>query len=314
MITTLAVMTSLVALAQNPAPADAVPTALSPTDVGPRQGALVIVGGGQLGPEIVRRFVTLAGGKDADVVVIPTAAENDPVDTKRVAEGFSRTFGFKNVTVIHTRDRTEADSEGFVAPLKKAKAVWFNGGRQWRIVDSFLGTRTQREIEAVLERGGVIGGSSAGATIQGSYLVRGARDGNDILMAKGYEQGFSYLRGVAIDQHILPRHRTDDLVQVIGAHPELLGLGIDESTAVVVEGDRFEVIGRGVVGVYDGKNHDGKRYYFLASGERYDLKQRRRVSSGANGFPQPGPGPRPTSPGRTTSPAVGPTAEQSPPR
>jgi cyanophycinase len=312
MITILAVMATLASLAQNPAPADAVPAVSAPTAVGPRQGALVIVGGGQLGPEIVKRFVTLAGGKDADVVVIPTAAENDPVDAKRVAEGFSRSFGFKNVTVIHTRDRAEADSEGFVAPLKKARAVWFNGGRQWRIVDSYLGTRTQHEIEAVLERGGVIGGSSAGATIQGSYLIRGARDGNDILMAKGYEQGFGYLRGVAIDQHILPRNRADDLVQVIGAHPEILGLGIDESTAVVVEGDRFEVIGRGVVGVYDGKNHDGKRYYFLAPGERYDLKERRRVSSGANGPPPSRPRPSPS--GRPASTAAGPPAEQSPPR
>jgi cyanophycinase len=281
-------LVSFALLAQNPAPTGASSTEPTPTAtaVGPRQGALVIVGGGQAGPEIIKRFVTLAGGKDADVVVIPAAAEKDPVDTKRVAEGFSRSFGFKNVTVLHTRDRAEANSEGFIAPLKKAKAVWFNGGRQWRIVDSFLGTRTQREIEAVLERGGVIGGSSAGATIQGSYLVRGARDGNDILMAKGYEQGFGYLRGVAIDQHILPRNRAADLVQVIGAHPELLGIGIDESTAIIVEGDRFEVIGRGVVGIYDGKNHDGKRYYFLAPGERFDLKGRRRVSSEPDPAPQ----------------------------
>jgi cyanophycinase len=312
MLFSIAVIASLTSLAQNPAPADAAPAVAAQTAVGPRQGTLVIVGGGQVGPDIVKRFVTLAGGKDAAAVVIPTAAENDPVNVKAVAEGFSRTFGFKNVAVIHTRDRGEADSDGFVAPLKKAKAVWFNGGRQWRIVDSYLGTRTQREIEAVLERGGVIGGSSAGATIQGSYLVRGARDGNDILMAKGYEQGFGYLRGVAIDQHILPRHRTDDLVQVIGAHPELLGLGIDESTAVVAEGDRFEVIGRGVVGIYDGKDHDGKRYYYLAPGERYDLKQRRRVSSEVNESPRSGARPTPSRP--TVSPAVGPAADHTPSR
>lgn len=305
-------LTMAALLAPNPAPANDTPAEPAPTVVGPRQGALVIVGGGQVGPEIIARFVALAGGKDAEAVVIPTAAERDLVDVKRVAERFSKAFGFKNVTVIHTRDRAEADSEGFVAPLKKAKAVWFDGGRQWRIVDSYLGTRTQREIEAVLERGGVIGGRSAGATIQGSYLVRGARDGNDILMAKGYEQGFGYLRGVAIDQHILPRRRADDLVQVIGAHPELFGLGIDESTAVVVEGDRFEVIGRGVVGVYDGKEHDGKRYFFLAPGERFDLKERRRASSGGNSAP--GPGARPTPPGRTAPPAADPAAEQTPPR
>jgi cyanophycinase len=209
--------------------------------------------------------------------VIPSASETDPGDLKRAGEQFSKAFGFTNATVLHTRDRTQADSEEFVEPLKKAKAVWFDGGRQWRLVDAFAGTRTQREIEAVLARGGVIGGSSAGATIQGSYLVRGAREGNQVMMAKGYEEGFGYLRGVAIDQHILPRNRVDDLVPVIEAHPELLGLGIDESTAVVVTGDRFEVIGRGVVGIYDGKDHDGKRYYLLAPGEKYDLKARRRV-------------------------------------
>jgi cyanophycinase len=274
------ILATLALLAQDPAPTN---PAASPT-VGPPRGSLVIVGGGQLGPEIINQFVALAGGKDAEVVVIPTAAENDadgndPVDPKRTAQTFTRVFGFKNVSVLHTRDRAEADSDAFVAPLKKAKAVWFDGGRQWRLVDAYAGTKAQREIEAVLARGGVIGGSSAGATIQGSYLVRGAREGNHIMMAKGYEEGFAYLRGVAIDQHILPRKRADDLVQVIDAHPELLGLGIDEATAVVVEGDRFEVIGRGVVGIYDGKDHDGKRYYFLAPGERFDLKDRRRVAT-----------------------------------
>ena len=300
-------------LAQNPAPANAAPAAPARTVVGPQRGALVIVGGGQTGPEITGRFVTLAGGKDAEVVVIPTAAERDPVDIKRVGERFSQAFGFKNVTVLHTSDRAEADSEGFVAPLKKARAVWFDGGRQWRIVDAFAGTRTQREIEAVLERGGVIGGSSAGATIQGSYLVRGAREGNDILMAKGYEQGFGYLRGVAIDQHILPRRRADDLVPVIEAHPDLLGIGIDESSAIVVNGDRFEVIGRGVVGIYDGKDHDGKRYYFLAPGERFDLKGRRRAASAANAAPGPGTN-RPARPGQPSPTAADPAAEQTPPR
>jgi cyanophycinase len=82
---------------------------------------------------------------------------------------------------------------------------------------------------------------------------------------------------VAVDQHLLPRKRVGDLPAVVAAHPELLGIGIDESTAVVVEGDRFEVIGRGVVGIYDGRDHDGRPYYLLAPGERFDLKARRRL-------------------------------------
>ena len=174
--------------------------------VGPPSGALVVDGGGETS-ETVKRFVALAGGVESPIVLIPTASESDPVDLKRAEQAFARRFGFKHVSVLHTRDRAEADREEFVAPLKVARGVWFAGGRQWRLVDAYLGTRTQREIEAVLSRGGVIGGSSAGATIQGSYLLRGAREGNHIMMAKGYEEGFGYLKGVTVDQHLLVRKR-----------------------------------------------------------------------------------------------------------
>ncbi len=249
-----------------------------PPKVGPASGALIVDGGGE-NSESIRRFVALAGGPDSAFVLIPTASESERIDLKRQEQTFARRFGVKNVTVLHTRDRAEADTEGFVAPLKTARGVWLGGGRQWRLVDSYMGTRTQRELEGVVARGGVIGGSSAGATIQGSYLVRGAREGNHIMMAKGYEAGFGYLRGVAVDQHLLVRGRQDDLVEVIAKKPELLGLGLDEPAAIVVQGDRMEVIGRSVVGIYDGKEHDGKRYYFLAPGEVFDLGLRKRVDS-----------------------------------
>ena len=145
----------------------------------------MIDGGGQT-PAAVRAFVALAGGPDAEIVLIPTATESEP-DTAELERGkraFAAEFGVSHVTVLHTRDRSVADTEAFAAPLKTARGVWFGGGRQWRLVDSYMGTRTQREIEGVLARGGVVGGSSAGATIQGSYLVRGAREGNQIMMAR----------------------------------------------------------------------------------------------------------------------------------
>jgi cyanophycinase len=245
--------------------------------VGPRSGMLVI-DGGALVPEVIREFVRLAGGPESEFVLIPTATERDPVDPDLARERFAEAFGVQHVTVLHTRDRAEADREAFVAPLKTARGVWFGGGRQWRLVDAYLDTRTQRELEAVLARGGVTGGSSAGATIQGSYLVRGAREGNHIMMARGYEAGFGYLRGVAIDQHLLARNRQDDLVAVIEAKRGLLGLGLDEPSAIVVRGDRFQVLGRGVVGIYDGRPHDGRPFYFLAPGEQFDLRSRRRVA------------------------------------
>lgn len=243
---------------------------------GSPSGPLVIVGGGKVGPPIADRFVTLAGGVDAEIVVIPTALE-DPIDLEAARERFSKLFGFKRVTILHTRDRAEADSAAFVAPLQTAKGIWFDGGRHWRLIDSYLGTRTEQELRELRERGGVIGGSSAGATIQGSFLVRGAREGNHIMVAKDYPVGFGYLQDVAIDQHILPRGRADDLVPVVEANPGLLGLGIDEETAIVVEGDTFEVVGRGVVAIHDGKDHDGKKYYFLGPGERFDLRTRQRT-------------------------------------
>lgn len=227
-------------------------------------------------PDIVNRFIDLAGGKDSAFVFIPTADGSDtPMPVEKT---FLARAGCQDVVVLHTKDRKLADSEEFVAPLKRARGIWFGGGRQWRLVDSYLNTRTQKEIAAVLDRGGVIGGTSAGATIQGSYLVRGAREGNTIMMAPGYEIGFGYLRNIAIDQHLIRRGRENDLLQVIDKHPHLLGIGIDESTAIVVSGDQFDVVGDSKVAIYDSgykPGADGKRYYFLAPGAKYDLRGRR---------------------------------------
>ncbi len=240
---------------------------------GPEHGSLVVIGGGSIGPEILGRFIELAGGKDAPVVVIPTAGESDAYPPDWSGAGFLRKAGCTQVTVLHTRDRSLADSEAFTAPLRAARGVFFSGGRQWRLVDSYLGTRTQRELEGVLRRGGVIAGSSAGATIQGSYLVRGAREGNAVMMAPGYETGFGYLRNAAVDQHLLKRKREKDLFQVVTKHPRLLGIGIDESTAIVVQGARFEVVGESKVAIYE----HGRDYYFLDPGDRFDLAARKRV-------------------------------------
>src|SRR5262245_14500472 len=117
------------------------------TTVGPRTGTLVIDGGGE-DTAARRAFVELAGGPDAEYVLIPTATEGEPDadDLERGKKTFERRFGVAHVTVLHARDRAVADTESFAAPLRKARGVWFGGGRQWRLVDSYKGTRTQREI------------------------------------------------------------------------------------------------------------------------------------------------------------------------
>jgi cyanophycinase len=256
----------------------------APVVKGPEHGALVIVGGGRVGPEILTRFFDLAGGRDAPLVVIPTAggAESYPDDWSGLK--MFKDFGVTNITVLHTTDRTVADSEAFVKPITTAKAVWFPGGRQWRLVDAYLHTRTQREVERVLERGGVVGGSSAGASILGSYMVRGSKENNYIMMAPGYEEGFGLIQGAAIDQHMLTRNRQDDLEEVVAKHPDVLGIGLDESTAIVVRGQQFEVTGASKVAIHDGRvvekerqQRNGKKYYFMAPGERYDLTKLERI-------------------------------------
>ena len=245
--------------------------ALYAQSAGPAAGSLIVIGGGQVGPEIMGRFMALAGGADSPVVIIPTAGDDDTYPADYAAKSLLAKAGFKQVTALHTRDRKVADTEEFVAPLRAAKAVWFGGGRQWRLVDSYLGTRTHRELTALLARGGVIAGSSAGATIQGSYLVRGARAGNALMMAPGYEEGLGFLRRVAVDQHLLKRKRENDMVEVVTKHPELLGVGIDESTAIEVHGDKFSVIGVSKVAIYE----HGKKYYFLEPGAEFDMAARR---------------------------------------
>jgi len=136
----------------------------------------------------------------------------------------------------------------------------------------------------VLERGGVVGGSSAGASILASYMVRGARENNYIMMAPGYEQGFGLIKGVAIDQHMLTRNRQDDLEEVVAKHPDVLGIGIDESTAVIVRGQQLEITGTSKIAVHDGRGveserqqRNGKKYFFMAPGERYDLTKLERI-------------------------------------
>ena len=251
------------------------PGAADAQEVGPPRGSLVIVGGAMRDPAIIERFIQLAGGPDAPIVVIPTAGGGDTYDQYYPGLRTFRDAGATDLTVLHTTDRQRANSEAFVAPLRRARGVWFTGGRQWRLADAYLDTRVHDELRGVLDRGGVIAGSSAGATILGSYLTRGDTAVNTIMMGD-HEVGFGFLHDVAIDQHLLRRNRQFDLLEVIEAHPELLGIGLDEDTAIVVQGDEFEVVGRSYVVIYDHERmlDSGGRFYFLGAGDRYDLKAR----------------------------------------
>ncbi len=251
---------------------------------GPEKGNLVIVGGNaRIAPEVFKEFIDLAGGPTANIVIIPTAnggRDFGPAYQGRVYPNFQQ-HGANNLQILHTDDREVANSEAFTNVIKNATGVWFMGGRQWRLADAYLGTKTQTALANLLAKGGVIGGSSAGATILGSYLVRGDTKTNTIMMGD-HEEGFGFLKNSAIDQHLLKRNRQFDLVEVMQAKPDLLGIGLDEGTAIVVQGNRFEVIGVSFVAIYDPKIMTDKTpFYLLRSGDYFDLGKRKAYREGS---------------------------------
>jgi cyanophycinase len=242
-------------------------------------GALVIVGGGEIPSEIAAQFLALAGGPDALIVVLPATESGRPQEQPR--EGaFLERAGARNVRVLIERRRDEVESPAFLETLREAKGIWFGGGRQWRFVDAYEGTRAIDAFRDVLRRGGVIGGSSAGASIQAGCLVRGSPLGNDRMLCPGYERGFGFLPGTAIDQHFSERQRFADMSALLAAHPQLLGIGLDESTALIVRGHIATVLGKGQSHFYAAgrPRAAGERdYESLGAGRTYDLRERKPV-------------------------------------
>lgn len=257
--------------------------------VGPARGTVIAVGGGSMGPEIYKAFIDAAGGPDALIIDVPNAGGADAYPQDGPSTRGWKQAGAKNIYTLFTKDRLIADSDSFVAIIRKAGGVWFGGGRQYRLVDAYAGTKTEAAFNDVLARGGVVGGTSAGASILGDFLVRGAPSNNNFIMHfPGYEKGFSYLRDVGIDQHVVARERLADLADsIIPKFPQLLGISADEGTAWVVRGDTATVIGKSKAFVYGGKDptDDGKPFVTLYPGDVYDLGARRMMKRAADESP-----------------------------
>jgi cyanophycinase len=246
-------------------------------------GTLVIVGGGGMPRNLMSQIVDMAGGPEkAKMVYVPCAEQDDVGETQRTVEAWKR-MGVKHATFIHTKDRNKANSdEEFLAPLKDATGIWFGGGRQWNFADSYYGTKAHQLMKDVLKRGGVIGGSSAGASIQARYLARATPIGNFQIMAPGYERGgLGFISGVAIDQHFSQRGRQKDMTTLMAKHPQLLGIGLDEATAIIVKKSNAKVVGRGKAHFYD-RNlpvyPDRPDYVALPAGSEYELSERKVIA------------------------------------
>ncbi len=205
-------------------------------------GTLLICGGGNLPDVIFDQFLEHAGGSQSRLVVIPTArvkSEQVPDSDRIYAEWRDR--GVESVSVLHTLSREQANSNAFVEPLRQATGVWIGGGSQSHLASIYLGTAVEHELYALLARGGVIGGTSAGAAIQSRIMIaRGNPDAET-------EVGFDLLPGSVIDQHFLARNRKQRLARVVQENPGLIGFGIDEETALLIAGKHIQVLGESTV-------------------------------------------------------------------
>jgi cyanophycinase len=270
--------------AQRPIAADTA----SETRHGPERGSLVIIGGGAIGDEIWGKFIELAGGKDSAFFVVVTNATPGPSEyIDNSLAGFEKRIGKNRFSVLNLQTVREANDEANLRDLRKATGVFFIGGRQWRIAEAYLNTLAHQAFLDVLARGGTIAGTSAGASIQGSFLWRGDTKGPHITVGD-HTQGLGFLRHSAIDQHVLTRNRQADLSEFIRMAPQYIGIGVDESTAAVVVRDTLEVVGPSYVAIHDATTPAADRrpppaaapplpYFFLHAGQKYDLKERRVI-------------------------------------
>lgn len=209
------------------------------------EGTLVIVGGGTIPADVRAEFFALAGGQArARLVLLPGAslAADDPGQQAAFLQPW-RELRPVSVQLLHTRDRHVADDPAFVHPLLDASAVWISGGDQNRLIADYRGTLLERELHRLYQRGGVIGGTSAGAAVMSDVMIAGgnpeARTG----------PGFGWLNGYVVDQHFVARQRIGRLRGVLAEYPAHAGLGVDEGTAAIIRGQTLTIRGASTVTV-----------------------------------------------------------------
>ena len=224
---------------------------------------MVIVGGAQTS-EIVKKYVELAGGHDAKIIVIPNAG-SEPVKWSKVQVEEFEEFGAEADYLLFTRET--ADDEANLKKMDWANAVFFLGGDQSDLTRDMLGTKLLQKVFDIYNNGGVVGGSSAGAAVMSEVMITGNELVNKdstvsfVTIEKGnveVKTGFGFLKNTIVDQHFLKRKRHNRTIASLIEHPNLFGIAIDESTGIIVYPDEtFEVIGSNQVLVYDptsGKN------------------------------------------------------------
>jgi cyanophycinase len=230
-------------------------------------GHLLIVGGGEQPPELVSHFVELAGGSGKAKIAVVPMASSEPAETGK--EKADELVGLGATVMVLNLNHDQAMSDSVAHLLDGVTGVWFTGGDQARVTPVLLGTPALRAMQAVRDRGGVIGGTSAGAAIMSDSMITGNQYRAGVDTVGYYDDefptigrrtievvpGLGFLHGAIVDQHFIRRERHNRLLSVVLERPTLVGVGIDESTALEVEPDgRWEVRGAGSVMVYDARH------------------------------------------------------------
>lgn len=221
---------------------------LAPAWAAAQPGPVVVVGGGTTGPEIVSRTLELAGGKGVAVVaVLPQSSAEPDAGVESVKMWLEA--GAKDARNVSFTDYAAAR-----AILDRATLIWMPGGDQNRFMKAIEGTGLDEVIRARHTAGAVVGGTSAGAAVLAAEMFTGDADPKSLTAgATVTAKGLGLLPGLLIDQHFLKRQRDNRLLSAVFDHPALVGVGIDESTAVIVRGGRLDVIGASSVVVVDAR-------------------------------------------------------------
>lgn len=257
------------------------------------RGPLLAIGGAEdkfRDRVILARFVEMAGGSSARIVILPTASSLP--DAGRLYESIFDELGAASADILKVDIRDDADNDALVELVEHSTGIFLTGGNQIRIAAMLGGTRVAQSINRRSLQGVPVAGTSAGASVLSSIMVAGGRSGGTPKRQLArMSPGLGLIDTLIIDQHFRERNRVGRLVTMVSYNPGLLGLGIDEDTAAIIMPDgTFDVVGRGSVLVVDGSQMTSDVYsgldrepvtmsnvtiHFVATGSCFDLDQRK---------------------------------------
>ena len=263
----------------------------------PPLGILFAIGGAEAKLRrrtVLEAFVTAAGGSDARIAIVSSASSLG-VQVVEVYKGVFTSLGAGEVISLRPESRTQAQDPDLVEPLGKVSAIFLTGGNQLKLSSFITGTPFGEAIQEAYQRGTLVGGTSAGASILAEHMIAfGAGGSTPKQRMSQLSAGLGLLRGVVIDQHFEQRNRYGRLLSLVAQSPSLLGLGVDEDTAAVIhDGSRLTVVGRGAVTVVDGQHlisnafaakrttpllMSGAVIHILPAGSHFDLTSRTLIA------------------------------------